>query len=519
MLRETGMIGAEPGAFSGGGGLSGGGTAPGTWTEGRIAAAGFLVFLAAWTVHGAIAEADKSLHYDLLEAYAWGKEFQLGYNQHGPFWAWIAGGWFTLFPTTNASFILLEALNTTLGLYGAWKLNGLFAKGWTRHTATLLLLATPFYTFMAYKYNANTIFISLWPWTLYFFVKSVDEMKLRDALLFGVLAGFCILSKYYAAILLMTCTFSLIVHPRGREYVFSALPWVSAAVFSVLVLPHVLWALRSDAPPVAYAVGLTGNSWQFTFHYVGKFLADLALDFSPLLVIFLLAWWSSSAASQAGAAQRLPPSRQRFLAVLVLTPPLLTLLFGVAFRLKLVLIMAVGTFPLVPLFLTQYMPPLDGWRLFRLAAAVAIAVTVLAAAGAPFERAAMAQKAGSSFLEPRQELAQRATELWHAETNTSLHYAGGTARYANGISFYSDDHPSSLVDLSYAKALWVTPAKIKQYGLLIACAHGDTECLGKAAGFLSGNWKQTTIKIVRTIGTRQMPEAGFDIFIIPPQAA
>ena len=55
-----------------------------------------------------ILNADRALHYDLFEAYAWGKEFQLGYNQHGPFWAWIAGAWFLLFPNTNTSFVLLQ---------------------------------------------------------------------------------------------------------------------------------------------------------------------------------------------------------------------------------------------------------------------------------------------------------------------------------------------------------------------------------------------------------------------------
>lgn len=139
----------------------------------------------------------------------------------GPFWAWIAGAWFLLFPKTNAPFVLLEALNSALGLLGAWKLIGLFAKGWTRHAAALMLLATPFYTVMAFKYNANTIFVSLWPWTLFFFVKSLDDMKMRDAILFGGFAAACILSKYYAVILLLTSGLSLIFHPNGRKCILS----------------------------------------------------------------------------------------------------------------------------------------------------------------------------------------------------------------------------------------------------------------------------------------------------------
>jgi hypothetical protein len=151
-----------------------------------------------------------------------------------------------------------------------------------------------------------------------------------------------------------------------------------------------------------------------------------------------------------------------------------------------------------------------------LAALAAVTVTGVAAAGAPYERAAIVRKAGSSVLEPRRELAVRVTGLWRSETGKPLRYAGGAARYANGIAFYSDDHPSSLVDVSYAKSLWVTPEKIRKSGLLIACGHDDQKCLSDAAGFLTANSKRSSITIARRIGTQQMPEVVFDIFIIPP---
>ncbi|MFY9641815.1 MAG: hypothetical protein WAK07_13095, partial [Rhodomicrobium sp.] len=60
-----------------------------SWPASLVAAGSFLLFVTAWTVHGAVVSAGASLHFDVLEAYAWGREFQLGYNQHGPFWAWI----------------------------------------------------------------------------------------------------------------------------------------------------------------------------------------------------------------------------------------------------------------------------------------------------------------------------------------------------------------------------------------------------------------------------------------------
>ncbi len=293
---------------------------------------------------------------------------------------------------------------------------------------------------------------------------------------------------------------------------------MAAAVFAALVLPHVIWALKSGAPPASYAMTLTGKGWPATIQYAGRFLLDILVFQAGAGSVVFLAWLMRERGAVIEPVARLPQSRRRFLAVLVLTPPLLTVVLGLAFQLKIVAIMAVGTFPLVPLFLMQFAAPADGRRCFLLAGAVAIGVTGLTVVGAPIASAVMAgKKSGPSFVEPRRELAERVTELWHAETHTPLRYAGAVARYAHAISFYSEDHPSSFVELDFARALWVTPAKLKRYGLLIACVRQDEACLAKAAGLLSGNWKRMSIDIGRKIGTRQTAEVAFEVFIVPPQ--
>src|SRR4029079_8034790 len=143
----------------------------------------------------------------------WGRQFEFGYFQHPPFWAWIAGLWFEVFPRADWAFTLVAVLNGGLGLYGSWLLIGDFADGNRRLAATVLLLLTPFYTFLALKYNANSIFLSLWPWTMHFFIRSIDDCHLADAILFGLFIGVALLSKYFAVILAATCFVAALVHP------------------------------------------------------------------------------------------------------------------------------------------------------------------------------------------------------------------------------------------------------------------------------------------------------------------
>ncbi len=484
--------------------------------EGWAVATVLAIFFAVWALYGSITTAEKSLHHDVLEAYAWGKEFKLGYNQHPPFWAWIAGFWFQLFPATNISFILLAVLNSTLGLFGAWRLIGLFAQGQERTAATLLLLATPFYTFLSFKYNANVIFLSLWPWTLYFFVKSLDNMKLRDALAFGVFAALSILSKYFAITLLLTCLVSLPFHKNAWKYIASPLPYAAAGIFSLLVLPHFIWAMDAGAPPVAYAMSRTGKGWLFSIRNCASFLAGAALYHCVILIIALLSRYAPKAGTSLPIATG-TPSRRGFLAALVLAPPLVTVVFGLCFQLEVSPNMTVGCFPLMPLFLMRLAGPLNEARCLRYAAWTTIGVSVGALLAAPVVTMILAQRSKDpALLEPRKELAAKVTELWRAETHTPLRYAGAPTRYANAISFYSSDHPSSLIDLNYAKARWVTPEKLQQSGLLMACPQSDIFCLAKAPQFLSGNWKQTSITLRSAIGSRRSREETFTVFMVPP---
>ena len=104
-------------------------------------------FVVVWTAYLSIGHAPFPILHDMSEAYVWGREFQLGYNQHPPFWAWVCGAWFLALPRAGWAFAALGALNAAIGLGGAWLLIGDFARGAKRWAAFALLLLTPFYTF------------------------------------------------------------------------------------------------------------------------------------------------------------------------------------------------------------------------------------------------------------------------------------------------------------------------------------------------------------------------------------
>ena len=177
------------------------------------------------TLFATIARLPETVWDDMLEAWAWGKEFQLGYYKHPPLYAWIVGLWFKLLPRTDVSFYLLSSINIGLGLLGVWRLSGLFLRKYARLSTVSLLMFAPSYHYMATNFNANTILLSVWPWAAYFFVRSLQTKDWKDGIAFGVLCGCALLSKYYSILFLASCLVSAFLHPDRRAYFRSAAPY------------------------------------------------------------------------------------------------------------------------------------------------------------------------------------------------------------------------------------------------------------------------------------------------------
>ncbi len=471
-----------------------------------------IAFVAIWTLYGSITKAGLSVHGDMAEAYVWGREFKLGYNQHPPFWAWIAGVWFLVFPTTNWSFYLLAVVNSAIGLVGCWRLIGLFARDWEQRAAFTLLLLTPFYTFLCYKYNANSIFLSVWPWTLYFLITSIETGRRSQALWFGLLLGAGLMSKYYAVTLDITCLAASAAHPRARDYYRSASPYISIGVCCLLVMPHAIWLLATDAPPVAYIEGRAGIGLLRAIGYCAVFFASVALLH---IFVLLLVFADAYVAGGIRFVRQFFVSN-RVLAILALAPVILTAFFGVVFELKISSNMAMGTFPLLPLLAMRAVCTLRPRHLFRRAlwlVAVSTAAVLIASPAIAYFTFNIGDYPGAT--EPRQELAAFVTRLWHEQAKTQLRHVVGSDPYENAIGFYSADHPAVFTPLDRREALRSTRAALERDGLLAVCVRGDAACEDDVKPFLTPETRKFGTKLTHTFWGHSRAAVAFDIYLVP----
>jgi 4-amino-4-deoxy-L-arabinose transferase-like glycosyltransferase len=479
------------------------------------------VFISVWTLYAAISAAPAAIHQDMVETYVWGLEFRMGYFEHPPLTGWIAGLWFKVFPRADWAFYLLATLNAGLGLYGSWMLIGDFATGDRRLAATALLLLTPFYTFLALKYHVNTIFLSLWPWTMHFFIRSIENRRLSDAILFGLFMGLAMLSKYFALILAATCFVAALVHPARRVYFATASPYVSFLVASLLFAPHAWWLVRNDAPPVQYfAHHSTGHDMPMAVLYVVELLAAVIL-FHAIVITLIARVKGFQPQGWIGTLRsRWHDPRFRVLATLAVLPLVLTLIAGVVFRLKSSTNMTIGIFSLMPLLFIELAGSEGDERLYRLArglvAGTTLAVLVLSP---PIAFAKLWLANDLNYIQPRKELAQEATKIWHEATNSPLQYVGGSQRYEDAVAFYSADQPHAFLHFEFHRAPWVTPEDLFRSGFLGVCAEHDARCLASNAALSTPQASQIKLTLAHSFWGYTVRPFSFIVTVVPPHRA
>lgn len=477
------------------------------------------LFVALWTLYGAITGQSSAVHHDTVEAYVWGREFQLGYYKHPPLWAWMAGAWFLVAPHQDWAFRLLSMINAAIGLWGSWRLIGDFTEGASRPAATLLLLLTPCFTFLAYKFNANSIFLSVWPWALHYFVRSFDTRGWRDAVMFGAFMAAAVLSKYFAVILAVTCLLAMFMHPLWRRYLRSSAPYVSIAVAVALLVPHLWWLVQTGFLPFHYFDQETGRSYApVLLHALGTVGAVVALH---VFVIALVASCGSLPFAQwpDSAVMFWLVPRNRMLAVLALAPVVLSVAVALVFRNKISSSMFIGTFSLIPLLLIKIAKP-NSLRLLHRASIGAGLIAIASLALSPaIALAKMRFSREPDIMQPRAEVAQVVTRIWRRSTRSPLMYVAGSEFYANATGFYGADHPHVFIDFNYREAPWVTPDRLRRGGLVVVCDDDDEVCLANANRIATPRTFEVQFAVAHTYGGLAKPIAHFKLFVTPPTEA
>jgi hypothetical protein len=472
--------------------------------------------VAAWTVYAIVAQSSGVVHHDMSEAWSWGQEFELGYYKHPPLFAWIAGLWFHVLPRQDWAFYLLSAVNAALGLAGVWVLAGRFLAPFARLAAVLALALTPFHNFLAVNYNANSILLSVWPWTTYFFMRAIETGRLVDGCLFGVLAGLALLSKFYSGLLLASCLVAALLHPEARRIFRSPAPYAAVVVALLVFSPHLVWAFKHNLQSFGYLAGKPKFPWIVLLQKsLNTALACIAFQ-SLAVIAWRVAYGRQGPTLLRLAVQRMVARNELWIGVLTLGPAVLTLAAGVVGGVKIssnFVIPAFFMLPIAVLKLSEAGATPAHLRIFGGFVAGLGAVALLAA---PAIALITFQQGVDLARAPRRELAQAVTDAWRDAFGTRLSIAAGSDYYGLGLAFYSSDSPSEFTQLRYSFSPWITPERLAREGFAIACLDSDRNCVEKATRLVTSQTRHANFTFTRRFMGLTGDTTAFKIFLIPP---
>ena len=480
-------------------------------------AALLIVHITVWTLAAVIGGASGNVHHDMLEAWDWGREWQWGYAKHPPVFAWVAGLWFLLFPRTDWAFYLLSAFSAAGGLAGVWCLAGRILPRPQQTAALLLVILAPFFSVLAITFNGNAILLLIWPWTAYAYVRSVQTGTLGDGVLFGAFAAVAMLSKYSSILLLASCLTSALLHPRARAYFAGPAPYAAIATCLLVMLPHILWVFDHGLTTVTYVLEKEHLALPKALAVAAtSMLASLALNGLPMIAVWAVAGRDLPGLLSQAAGGAVSPTG-RWLSVLALAPFVLTVLAGLvggltvstnfllpAFFMMPVALLALTDIAMGPERLTVLWRFISGWLL------AALAIAPVAAAAAFVTDA-------DQTVEPRREIAEAATRLWHEAFPQPLRISAGTDAYGLAVPFYSPDAPHLFLLDPPGATPWITPERIAREGLLIICEHTDVGCLARATGLMTPAAQRRSVSLHRTFLGWSHAGTEFDVFLIPPR--
>jgi len=469
-----------------------------------------VLYWVVWTAYGTMAKAPQGLHADMTEIIAWSRDLALGYLKHPPLAAWLAAGWFAVFPLAEWSYYALAMLMPVATLWIAWRLMADYLDAEKRVVGLALLTLVPFFNFHALKYNVNTVLMPTWAMTALWFLRSYRTRDAAYAALAGFGAALAMYGKYWSVFLIAGLVVAALVDRRRAAYFRSRAPWITVAVGLVVLAPHLRWLVDNNFAPFSYAMTVHGEKTfavaaMSTLGYLAGSLGYVAL---PLVIVLAMA---RRPAVLADAAWPHDDDR-RLAAAAFWAPLLLPVIAGIAGTTEITSLWSMSAWTLLPVVLLSppalSIRPIDTERLLGLAIAVPLVVLVASPAIAWFTR----DKGQPAEVQGRL-LAAEVDRDWHNLTPEPLAFVGGDADLAYAVVTWSRSRPRALPGMPAPPA-----AELSRDGFVIVCFAEDTGCKNNAAARAAEFPRHRVIEstILRGFWGKLGQPQGYTINLVPP---
>ena len=416
-----------------------------------------------------------SFALDVVESLTWGREWQWGYYKHPPLAPWVLHLFWRAFGDVGP--YLLSQLCIAATLWCVWRTGLRLMTPERALIGTALTMGVVFYTHPALEFNHNIAQMPLWAALGWCLLAALQDGRLRQWLMLGLLAALGMLTKYSVAILLACLGLYLLLSP-ARRVLRQPGPWLGLAVALAVFAPHLVWLWQTDWLPMAYASRrATADAASHGPRLSAVvFLGTQILNHLPLaLIVWVAALGARRALRQtpadtrpASSARRLHTDWPGYLLTLALGSGLLVTLLGLLLGVRLRDMWGVPMWTFSGLLVAACLP--TAWlapmrpRLMRGLAVWLVLVSLLC--GIYLVYGAQWRHRAARTDWPAAALGVQVQDTWRALSHCRLDTVAGDYWLAGMAVVASPDRPSVLINGDARFSPWVTAKRLQDNGAL-----------------------------------------------------
>lgn len=473
----------------------------------------FFIFahLLGWTLVPAFIR--YNLPLDAIEGAMWGQQFEWGYDKNPYMNGWLTGLVTLLSDHSSLMIYFLSQLSVVICFLYVWRLATNFFTPTLSLITVLLLECMQYYNFHAIDFNDNTLELSLWAMTIFYFYISLSSPTLLSWLLTAFAAALGMMTKYYTAILLVPLCLYFMFTKEQHWQLKTSKPYLALLLFCVILTPHLIWLFSHDFITLNYAIARTvgEKNWFNHLFYPLEFLWQQWQVFFPAFFIFMVFFFSHS-----NTKMTLRKQDKYFLLWAGLGPLFFTLFISFLFGIKLRAGWGMPLLSLWGMLLIAFFPAtftIKRIKLFIASIFLLLGIFLLA-----YIHSIAAPNTSSANF-PGQIIANKITKAWQETYHTPLTYVAGSRWVGGNISFYSPHHPRVFVNFKEEQAPWVDLHDMKKKGAVFIWEMSEGETL---PDHVRARFPELTMIYVQDFARLRQDETiapvKLGIAFLPPQA-
>jgi hypothetical protein len=444
----------------------------------------FTAFLA---LHAAVWTALPALLYpnlplDLIEALMYGREWQLGYDKLPPLPWWLVQIAHQLVGRDFAYYLLAEisvcaafalvytAARPLVGAVGAL-------------VSVLIIDGLHYLNYTAAKFNHDVIQLPFWALAGLSFHRALRGGRRADWLLLGLALGLALWAKYFVVVLLAPIAVFVLVDREARKTLATPGPYIAAAAALVTVAPHVVWLIKTDFLPLAYAEhrAVLSRGWYDHLWHPLQFTVSQLFFMLPSLIIAAPLFLPRRRPDEPVARPSADAFDRRIVTWLTFGPMAAVLAMAAVSGRGVVAMWGYPLWLFLGTWLVMHARAVpEGPRLARIVGTWGIVFVCLALAFVGnYGLLPQFDHRYRAVFFPGGSLGREITQRYRDKTGQTLAYVIGTMWDAGNVAHYSPDHPRVLVDGEPARAPWIDLADLRRKGAVVVWTTGNARRLPK----------------------------------------